>query len=60
MTNNSFDPKYDPFEAHVNANPTYRFFLREAKLDYKIFNHQVDIMFAVAKIAISEYIDKKY
>ena len=48
------------YESHVNSDPTYRFFLREAKFDSNNFEHQLKVKCSVALIAIATFIDKKY
>ena len=59
-SNNPYHPEHDRFDAFVKADPTYRFFLREARIDSKLFDQQVDIMFAVARVALREFINRKY
>ena len=48
------------FEDVVQANPTFKFFLREAKLDYDKLEHQTNIMCSVLVLAIDEYLRIKY
>jgi hypothetical protein len=44
-------------ETIINSDPTLRFFIKEAQIDW--FNqHQVDIRIAALKIALSRFIDK--
>ena len=55
--------KYSPeieFEDVVQTDPTFRFFLREAKYDYDKLNWQVQIKSAVILLAIEKWLDLKY
>jgi hypothetical protein len=48
------------YESVVQSDPTYRFFLREAKIDEKNFDWQVHVKCQVAKLVLGIYIDKLY
>lgn len=48
------------FEDVVQQDPTLRFFLREAKLDFDKIEHQTKIMGSCVVIAIARWIDLKY
>lgn len=48
------------FENVVQADPTLKFFLREAKMDYDKIDHQTHIMGRCVVIAISKWLDLKY
>jgi hypothetical protein len=48
------------FENVVQADPTLRFFLREATLDFDKLEHQTNLMGSAVVIAISKWIDQKY
>lgn len=49
------------YESIVRSDPTFRFFLRETKIDGgKNFDWQVHIKCQVAKLVLGNYIDKMY
>lgn len=48
------------FETVVQADPTLKFFLREATLDFDKLEHQINVMGSCVVIAISKWIDLKY
>ena len=48
------------FETVVQADPTLRFFLREATMDYDKLDHQAKVMGSCVVIAISKWLDLKY
>lgn len=48
------------FEDVVQADPTLRFFLREATLDPDKLEHQTDLIGSAINIAVSKWIDLKY
>jgi len=55
--------KYNPeiqLEDVIQADPTLKFFLREATLDFDKLEHQTNIMCSCVVIAISKYLDLKY
>ena len=55
--------KYSPeieFENVVEADPTLKFFLREATMDYDKLEHQAKVMGSVILIAINNWLDLKY
>ncbi len=60
MKNQSNPFEIDSFESHINSDPILRYNLREAKLDYNLLDHQVGIQIASFKIALHQYLDKKY
>jgi len=49
-----------PFEYVVQTDPTLNFFLREAKLDFDLLEHQTSIMASCVVIAINRWIDLNY
>ena len=55
--------KYSPeiqFEDVVQSDPTLKFFLRDATMDYDKLDHQTKVMGSVIVIAISKWLDLKY
>lgn len=48
------------FEDVVQADPTFRFFLREAEYDYDRLDWQVQIKSAAILLAIDKWLDLKY
>lgn len=48
------------FENMVKADPTLKFFLREAILDFDKLEHQTKIVGSAIIIAINNWIDLKY
>jgi NADH:ubiquinone oxidoreductase subunit F (NADH-binding) len=48
------------FEDVVNADPTLRFFLREAPMDFDLLEHQAQIMGAALMIVINKWLDLNY
>ena len=44
----------------IEADPTLKFFLREAKLDFDKLEHQTAIMGSCVVIAINKWLDLKY
>ena len=48
------------FEDVVQADPTLKFFLREATLDFDKLEHQTKIMGSCIVIAINKWLDLKY
>jgi len=48
------------FESVVEADPTLKFFLREATMDFDKLEHQANVMGSVIVIAISKWIDLNY
>lgn len=48
------------FEDVVQQDPTLRFFLREAKMDYDKLDHQARVMGGCVVIAIHNWLDLKY
>ena len=48
------------FENVVQQDPTLRFFLREATMDFDKLEHQANVMGSVIVIAISKWLDLKY
>jgi len=55
--------RYNPeikFEDMVQADPTLKFFMRDAVIDYKRFDHQIDFIGTAIMIAINKWIDLKY
>jgi len=55
--------KYSPeiqFEDVVQGDPTLKFFLREATLDFDKLEHQANVMGSCVVIAISKWLDLKY
>lgn len=48
------------FENVVQADPTLRFFLREAEYDYDRLEWQVQIKSAAILLAIDKWLDLKY
>ena len=44
----------------IQADPTLRFFLREATLDFNKLEHQTAIMSSCVVTAINKYLDLKY
>jgi len=47
-------------ETEINSDPTLRYNLREATLDYDKMLHQIDIQIASLKIALQRALDYKY
>jgi len=47
-------------ETEINSDPTLRFNLREAKMDYRNLSHQVDIQIANFKIALHRAMHHKF
>jgi len=47
-------------ESVIEADPTLRFFLREAKLDFDKLEHQTKIMGSCVVIAINKWLDLNY
>ena len=48
------------FESVVETDPTLKFFLREATMDFDKLEHQANVMGSVIVIAISKWIDLNY
>lgn len=48
------------FEDVVQADPTLKFFLREATLDFNKLEHQTNLVGSAIVIAINNYLEKKY
>ena len=48
------------FEDVVQADPTLRYFLREATLDFDKLEHQVNVMGNAIVIAIHNWLELKY
>lgn len=48
------------FENVVEADPTLKFFLRDAEMDYDKLEHQAMVMGSVIVIAINKWLDLKY
>jgi len=48
------------FENVVQADPTLKFFLREATMDFDKLEHQANVMGSVIVIAINKWIELKY
>lgn len=46
------------YERIIQSDPTLRFLLREAQIDSKNFDHQVNCKISAAKIALHKYIDR--
>jgi len=44
----------------IQADPTLKFFLRDAKLDFDKLEHQTNIMGSCVVIAIHKWLDLKY
>jgi len=44
----------------IQSDPTLKFFLREATLDFDKLEHQTAIMGSCVVIAINKYLDLKY
>jgi len=54
---------YNPeiqIEDVIQADPTLKFFLRDAHLDFDKLEHQINIMGSCIAIAIRKYLDLKY
>jgi hypothetical protein len=45
------------FQTFVERNPTYQYFIYDAKFDSKNFDWQLELKLSTLKIAIAEYID---
>jgi len=55
--------RYSPeigFENVVEADPTLKYFLREATMDYDKLDHQANVVSSVIVIAIRNWLDLKY
>jgi len=48
------------FEDVVQADPTLKFFLRDATLDFNKLEHQTNLMCSCVLIAINKWLDLKY
>ena len=48
------------FENVVEADPTLKFFLREATMDFDKLEHQANVMGGALLIAINKWIDLNY
>ena len=44
----------------IEADPTLKFFLRDAKMDYDKLEHQANVMSSCIVIAINKWLDLKY
>ena len=55
----NYSPEIE-FEDVVQADPTLKFFLREASLDFDKLEHQTNLMGACVLIAINKWLDLKY
>ena len=51
---------YNGLEVHINSDPTLYFLLRESKFDSKLLMHQVDVRIGAFKVALAQYLDRKY
>lgn len=60
MSKNNTPFVLDSFESHINSDPILRYNLREAKLSYDLLEHQINIRIASFKLALGQYLDKKY
>jgi hypothetical protein len=55
--------KYSPeitLEYVIQADPTLRYFLREAKFDYDKLDWQIQVKGAALVLAINKFLDLKY
>lgn len=48
------------FENVVQGDPTLKFFLRDATMDFDKLEHQANVMGSVIVIAINKWIDLNY
>ena len=59
MKQKEIDKLYQPsIESEITGDPTLRFFLREAKVDYKNLEFQVDLQISCFKIALTRWLSK--
>lgn len=59
MKQTEINKLYQPsIESEITGDPTLRFFLREAKMDFKNLDHQVDIQISCFKLALARWLNR--